>query len=62
MLLTTEQKIDLLLAQVEELKAMIAGRPAARKNTKNKRAETKEEITNRLIAKIRGAADAEKAE
>jgi len=59
--MSTEQKLDFLIAQIEELKAIIAGQKMPPKARKQPRQETKEEITNRLLAKIRIAADAEKA-
>lgn len=53
--------MDFLIAQVEELKAIIARQQIQHKAKNKPKKETKEEITNRLLAKIRIAAEPEKA-
>lgn len=58
--MSTDQKLDLLLAEIAELKAMLYGQKT-HSSKKQSQKETKEEITNRLLAKIRVAADAERA-
>lgn len=58
--MSTEQKLDLLLAEIAELKAIVSGQKA-RPAKKSQPKESKEEITNRLLAKIRVAAEPEKA-
>lgn len=58
--MSTEQKLDLLIAEIAELKAIVT-KQKARPAKKSQPKESKEEITNRLLAKIRVAAEPEKA-
>lgn len=58
--MSTEQKLDVLLQEVAELKALIVGK-SQQKTKKQAKKESKEEIANRLLAKIGIAASAEKA-
>ena len=63
--MSTDQKLDLLLSEIAELKAALYGQKPNQmlhKEKKREKKETKEEITNRLLAKIRGAAEPERAQ
>ncbi len=60
--MSTEQKLDLLISEVAELKALLYHGnllPAKAAKTKKPK-ETPEETANRLLAKINGVANARK--
>jgi hypothetical protein len=57
-----DQKLDILIDEIKELKALLQGHGVRRTAAKKHKQETKEEIANRLLAKIRVAAEPGKAD